>query len=237
MNMDRELERLAAVYAENDDEQLLDMYERREDLTEVAQAALAKVMGERGVVPGSVDVPEAGEREIASEDEGARAMADALDPGEVCVWNFDDAFRLKEALTLLTEAGIEQRVLNWNEVDPANASKRSPATLGLIVWREDLEQATEILHEKLGLFPEPESDETFEYVLGFVPIGTFSRVDAQRIAGALAEGGFSYVWDDETEDSNRSSRSVSISVKGTREVKARDWLEEKLGGLPFEAED
>jgi hypothetical protein len=74
-------------------------------------------------------------------------------------------------------------------------------------------------------------------VLGFVPIGTFSRVDAQRIAGALAEGGFSYVWDDETEDSNRSGRSVSISVKGSREVKARDWLEEKLGGLPFEAED
>lgn len=235
MNVEREVERLAAVYAENSDEQLLAMYDRREDLTDVAQEALAQVMKARGVVPKSTVAHSPADSVVALE-ERAEELQDPLDPDEVCVWNFDDVFQLQEALRILDNTGIEQRVVNWNEFARPNSVTR-PTYLGLVVWREDLERAKGILQEKLALFPPQEPEETFEYVLGFVPLGEFSRADAKAIADALGEGGFSYVWDDEMENSNVSSRSVSISVKGKREAKARDWLEEKLGRLPYEAED
>ena len=236
MNVEREVERLAGVYAENSDEQLLEMYDRREDLTDVAQEALARVMKERGVVAKPAgDQPRL---DPVVEEESTSEATAPLDSDEVCVWTFDDAFNLGEALKRLERVGIEKRVMNWKEVYPERATQGPPLELGLVIWRDDLPRVQSLLQDFVNVTAEQvEEGEALDYVLGFVPLGDFWRADAKAIADALGEGGFSYVWDDEMENSSRSGKTVSISVRRSREAKARALLEKKLGGLPFEAED
>jgi len=237
--MEREVERLAGVYAENSDEQLLAMYDRREDLTDVAQEALARVMKERKVVAQTaVDLPQTVTETVSPGEAVADGVEDPLDPDEVCVWTFDDAFNLGEALKRLERVGIEKRVMNWKEVYPERATQGPPLELGLVIWRDDLPRVQSLLQDFVNVTAEQvEEGEALDYVLGFVPLGDFWRADAKAIADALGEGGFSYVWDDEMENSSRSGKTVSISVRRSREAKARALLEKKLGGLPFEAED
>lgn len=49
MSIDGQLGKLGALYAEKSDGELLDLHDKRDGLTELAQLALAAVMRERGL--------------------------------------------------------------------------------------------------------------------------------------------------------------------------------------------
>jgi hypothetical protein len=52
MGLDGQMERLCALYDEKSDDELQAMYADRDDLTEVAQEALAQTMHGRGLADG-----------------------------------------------------------------------------------------------------------------------------------------------------------------------------------------
>ena len=92
MDNERELNRLAEMYDENTDDELLHMYALRDDLTELAQQALSKVMQQRHLSPVKV---------VQNDAEAALAqqMVDdsQLAPDEVGLFSFDDMYQASTA--------------------------------------------------------------------------------------------------------------------------------------------
>jgi len=211
MNMDRELERLAAVYAESDDEELLLMYERREDLTDVAQAALARVMKERGVVPVEAE---------AVEEAAPEVDAGELKPGEAGLWLFEDMFNAKTAAEVLTSAGIEHRMVDRSDQRSSDGLRgRYVPALLLVLDAADRLKAEAVLRQRLGMFPLAEVDGAREGVEGdaedFAVLTMLERTDALAAAHALGEAGISFRWRDgrDAAEGQPDEETVTIEVK------------------------
>ncbi len=116
MSMDEE--RLRKLYDEKDNDGLVDLWEHRDDLTDVAQSALESVMRERRL---STTVEGASE---SSSDEADGE--DTLSPTEIVLWAFDDMFQAKRAIQLLDEAEIEYKLIDLSKGGlAANQSSRA----------------------------------------------------------------------------------------------------------------
>jgi hypothetical protein len=115
------------------------------------------------------------------------------------------------AVNLMTKADIPFRIL-----PPA----REGYGLQMIVKTDDLDDARDLLHTKMGLFPLAEESDPFDELTGWEPVGSFERAEALAVARTLGENGFSFVWDDPAEVESGDDQNVTISVKTDRVKKA-----------------
>jgi hypothetical protein len=233
MSLDGQLERLCALYDEKSDDELLGMYADRDDLTEVAQEALAQTMRARhleGRTGTAVEVAEADSEALDSEVGG----------GESAVWTFADAFEAREAIRVLNEAGIWQRVVDRTQ--PADALRgRVQMELMLIVRTEDLDAAVRLLREKIGLFPKPEAGDGLASPLSgmqeMVLLAMFERHEGLVAAEALGKAGISYCWRDGADESQElpDEQTVAIEVRGEQMEVATGVVEKALAASDAES--
>jgi hypothetical protein len=224
MALDRELANFIDVYNDRSDAELMALHENRDDLTDLAQQALAQVMKERGLSVTGVPVAEPAQDHSAAVDE-------ALGDDEVELQTFDDAFRLNEALRLLTVAEIPHRVVNWDEVMPSRSNARGMLQLGLIVGKDDYAQAKKLLQAEMKLFPQGEGDGAVaDEADGLTMLGVLSRPQAQRIAQLFGIEGISFLWTDGREVFTLEEEEVSIEVYKKSVERARELLKQTLGG-------
>ncbi len=223
MSLDGQLEKLSALYGAKSDGELLALYDRNEGLTDLAQQALAGVMRERGLAArGRAAAEPVGVEETAGETVGE---------DEGLIYMFHDAFEAREAKRHMREEGIAHRMLDWHEVEPEMEMSPTGLDLGLVVRRVDAQRAVQVLKEKLGLFPGPETAREAE-ADEFVVLSMFDREEALVAAGALGRAGVTYLWRDgrdeaaglpdeetvaievRTEDMDRATRLVESSADG-----------------------
>ncbi len=225
MGLDGQLEKLGALYAEKSDGELLDLYEQRHGLTEMAQQALAGVMRERRLNTQPVFGAQETEA-VAAYDEGD----DTVGSGEVLAYLFHDAFQAREAIRTLTEAGIEHRMLDWHVVHPEMTVSQTGLDLGLVVGRADLRSTNEVLKEKLGLFPDPEGKDEPEDGDSMTVLSMFERADALVAARALGEAKMSYLWRDGSEQGSDlpDEETVAIQVNSADVERAGQVVEDAL---------
>ena len=221
MAFDRELANFLDVYNDRSDAELLILHENRDDLTDLAQQALAQVLKERSLSVTGVPVaqPLANHSTLAEE---------ALDADEAELQTFDDAFRLNEALRLLTHAEIPHRVVNWDEINPRSAASRGMLQLGLIVGREDEAQARKLLQQKMKLFPQAEGTDSVDDPKGMTLLGVMSRLNALVVAHALGSAGISYVWSDGRDDMTLEEQEIRLEVQAQRLEEAHILAEQTL---------
>ena len=241
MSLDGQLERLSALYAEKSDGELLDLHDRRDGLTELAQQALAGVMRERGLGERGVSSGQPSPSEVSGD-----TTEDALAANEALAYLFHDAFEAREAIRNLTEAGIPHRMLDWHAVDPERAVSYTGVDLGLVVQRQNAPQTMVVLRDKLGLFPAPEnaiadasgdaSGNSFWDSYGdgpvadaLTPLSMFDRNEALVAAQALGEAGITYLWRDGRDDAAELPDEETVAI----EVRPADLLvEAALAALP-----
>ena len=231
MGADKELKRLCELYAEKSDEDLLDLHENRDGLTDIAQQALAQVMNDRSLSPPSLPVESHVSRNAP--DRSSDEDGDLLDADEVCVYTFDDAFQASQALQHLQNAGIEHRVVDWNESAQKSPLYRPTVRLGIIVYQDQEQAAKAVLQDAMGLFPAPEGGDPFAEFAGLMQVGIFERADALIVAQVLGEAGLSYVWNDARDDPHATGDNVSIEVRGERVEDAHKLVEERLSAGPL----
>jgi hypothetical protein len=227
MSLDGQLEKLGALYAEKSDGELLDLYEQRDGLTEMAQQALVGVMRERKLSTQPVFGVQEPELAVSYE-EGD----DTLGSGEVLAYLFHDAFQAREAIRTLTEAGIEHRMLDWHVVQPERPVSQTGLDLGLVVTRADLQSTNEVLKEELGLFPEPEGDDAPEDGDSMVVLSMYERGEALVAARALGEAGVTYMWRDGRDAGSElpDEETVAIWVNAADVERATQVVEDALAG-------
>jgi hypothetical protein len=213
MALDRQFDDLCELYDQKSDNELFALHEQRDGLTEVAQQALAQVISERKLNP-----PSAPPAAAFVPDEDASESA-ALASDEVCVFTFNDSFSATEALRLLDETEFEHRMVNWDELSPRTEPGGPPLRLGLVVRRQNLAEAKQLLQEKMNLFPQAEGTDAFD-LAGLMSVGIFERADALLVAHALGSAGVSYVWTD--------GDDVHIEVNGARVEQAQEIAQKAL---------
>jgi hypothetical protein len=230
MSLDGQLERLCALYDEKSDDELLGMYADRDDLTEVAQQALAETMRGRGLEGGGGTAVEVDEPESDTQDV-------EVGRDERAVWTFADAFEAREAIRVLNEAGIWQRVVDRTQSADALRG-RVQMELMLIVRSEDLDAAVRLLREKIGLFPKPEvgdgSGSPLSGMQAMVLLAMFDRHEGLVAAKALGKAGISYCWRDGADESQElpDDQTVAIEVRGEQMEVATGVVERALAGMP-----
>jgi hypothetical protein len=219
------MEKLSAVYAEKSDGELLDLFDKRDGLTEMAQEALAGVMRERGLGARGAVVEPAGEVESGG---------DRVEDGEGLVYLFHDAFEAREAMRHMNEAGIAHRMLDWHGVEPEREKSYNGVDLGLVVQRVDGRRAVQVLKEEMGLFPGPEvlgGDEGGDEG-GLVVLSMFDRQEALAAARALGEVGMTYLWRDGRDETAGlpDAETIAIEVRAEDLDRAGKLVEETLAG-------
>lgn len=215
MNTERESQRLLALYADKADEELLELYARRNDLTEVAQQALDQAMHSRGLEP-QVDEP-------AQEQITLDALS-GLEPGEISLITFRDGLETAQAVDALRAAElphrITERVVRYVGGDSRNL-------LDLVVDTADAPRAREVLQRTLGLFPPPEGEDS--HAEDFAPLGEFTAAQAKLVTAALAERSIHFTAEHEDDD---PEAPAWISVAADRVDEAFELMEQIADTLP-----
>lgn len=224
MSLDGQFEKLTALYDEKSDGELLDLYEQRDGLTEMAAQALAGVMRQR-----RLNTPVGASAEVMAED-GDDATEDRVETGEVLAYLFHDAFQAREALRTMTEAGIEHRMLDWHVVQPTMTVSQTGLDLGLVVAKEDLESTLRLLKEQLGLFPGAEGDEAPQDGDSMAVLSMYERGDALVAAQALGLAKMSFLWRDGSEPGSDlpDEETVAIEVNSADVERATQVVEDAL---------
>jgi len=222
MSLDGQMEKLSALYDEKSDGELLDLYEQRDGLTEMAQDALAAVMRTRKLSTRGAFVQRKSDVEGVNED--------TLENDEVLAYLFHDAFEAREAIRVLTDAGMEHRMLDWHVVQPEMKPSPNGLDLGLVVARGDLPRTTEELQEKLGLVAWREQDGGSEDGESMVVLSMYERGDALVAAQALGEAKMSYLWRDGSEQGSDlpDGETVAIDVNSEDVERASQVVEDAL---------
>lgn len=218
---DKQMEQLCALYAERNDDELLNMYAHRDDLTDLAQQALAEVMRQRNLAP------QDGESQAPSEGDTTGANPDQL------VYMFHDAFEAREAMRHLSAAGIGHAMHDWHEVETGMRFHPSGLDLGLTVDPAQRAEAVSILKEKLGLFPDAETGAAHPGESpdsGLVLLSMFDLVEGLIAARVLAEAGISFYWRDGRDEPEAlpDAETVAIEVRPERLQRASSLVEAKL---------
>jgi hypothetical protein len=239
MSLDGQLEKLSALYGEKSDGELLDLHDKREGLTEMAQQALAGVMRERGLAARGVVAAEAspvGRGGGEEPDSVGESGGDSVGEDEVLIYLFTDAFEAREAIRHMREAGIAHRMLDWHVVEPEREVSQTGVDVGMVVRRGDAQRAVLVLKEKLGLFPGPENlagaDASDEY--GLVVLSMFDRDEGLAAADALGKVGITYLWRDGRDEAAGlpDEDTVAIEVRAEDVDRAAKLVEETLAALP-----
>ena len=235
MGLDGQLEKLSALYGEKSDGELLDLRDKREGLTEMAQQALAGVMRERGLAARGVVAAEASPVGRGGGEE-LDSGGDSVGEDEGLIYLFTDAFEAREAIRHMREAGITHRMLDWHVVEPEREVSQTGVDVGLVVRRGDAQRAILVLKEKLGLFPGPENlagaDAVDEY--GLVVLSMFDRNEALAAAEALGRVGITYLWRDGRDEAAGlpDEDTVAIEVRAEDMDRAAKLVEDALAALP-----
>lgn len=206
MAANRQLDDLCALYAEKSEPELLALYEQREDLTDLAQEALTRVMQQRHIAapepPHDVTISP-----LADDPQTSSFLAD----DELCIFTFTDAFQLSEALRVLEQQELPCRTVNWDDISPRESG--GPMRLGLIVKRADAVRARQALQQAMNLFPAAEGAEPIEALADLAQVGIFHRPDALLVAHALGVAGVSYIWNDSRDDDTMGEDEVILEVR------------------------
>lgn len=171
----------------------------------------------------------------------AAAAADlAVGHAYMLDWTFADAFEAREAIRVLDDAGLWQRVVDRTE--PADSLRgRTQLALTLIVQDKDLDAAVRLLREKIGLFPKPEVGDGLGSPLsgmqGMVLLAMFDRHEGLVAAEALGKAGISYCWRDGADESQElpDEQTVAIEVRGELMDVATGVVEKALAASDGEA--
>jgi hypothetical protein len=224
MSLDGQMEKLSALYDEKSDGELLDLYEQRGGLTEIAQQALLGVMRQR-----KLDTAGGAGAEVMAE-AGGDEVEDRLQSDEVLAYLFHDAFQAREAIRTLTEAGIEHRMLDWHVVHPEMKPYPNGLDLGLVVAQSDLQSTLAVLKEQLGLFPGAEGEDAPEDGDSMAVLSMYERGEALVAAQALGEAKMSYLWRDGSEQGSDlpDGETVAIEVNSADVERATQVVEDAL---------
>jgi hypothetical protein len=221
MNTDREWQRLLALYADKADEELLELHDRRDDLTELAQQALAKTMQVRGIEPEPAEeVPSAAASVLPGQDLGVGS-------DEVYLCAFDDPIRASVAREILDRDGVDHRMVVWDGGRGSGFRGQAYSTgVYLIVPLHEEARVREILRKELS--------QSFVDETEFVPmedatlLGEFTQVQADLISRALEEHDIPYT----TDYSQHDSTPVLVSVRAEQLEEAFDLMEQIADTLP-----
>ena len=242
-------QRLVELYRAMSDEELLALAERPGDLTEIAQGVLRSEMGSRRL---QVEAAE-GFGVEAERLAGAGAylgtefytgaqrepemrpepVAKGLARGTVVLTTFHDAIAAGEAIDYLEAEGMEIEVRDVAKEQGGGGSFYGgpPVALQVIVQQRDLRRATEILREKMGLFPGQEvevADEAIDDGTTTV-LGAFGhRSDAEDVARVLEEAG---IWNRIAANSEgrvEDEDCYSLEVKEVDLVRAGEVVERAM---------
>jgi hypothetical protein len=225
MSLDGQIEKLSALYDEKSDGELLELHDQRDGLTELAQQALAGVMRQRKLSPPAVFGLQGTEPSAAYEDGD-----DTVTSGEVLAYLFHDAFQAREAIRMLTEEGIEHRMLDWHVVQPERPPYPNGLDLGLVVGKADLTATNEVLKDKLGLFPDAEGEDAPEDDASMEMLSMYEREEALVAARALGEAKLSFLWRDGSEVGSDlpDGETVAIEVNSGDVERATQVVEDAL---------
>jgi hypothetical protein len=208
MDFDRESNRLFQVYDEKSNDELLALHSNREDLTDVAQDALARVMKDRGLAVPAVemDAPHA--------DAGAKADYD------VVLWTFDDMFQANRAIQLLEEAQIEYGLVDLSNGGIVSQRYQAVGWLQLKIAEQDVVAARKALHDGMGLFPGAEVDAPDSYAGPLDDLTGVYLFDSETemaqglaVVQALAKAGVSFVWHDGRDWPEGLADAMTISIE------------------------
>ncbi len=198
----KERDRLAGMYGEMGDGELLRLAASPGDLTEAAQAALAGEMKARGLTA-PVEVEEVG-------------RADGGDPGAGMrtLHVFSQTFEAQAAFRVLERDGIEF-VVEDRTVDGDGQMVEGPSVqLALMVDARDWERSVLLLRREAGLFPEAVVDPGGEGAGEegeLVAVGEFEEAEDARSAGqVLGEAG---VWFEAVLHDGEDWERTSIEVR------------------------
>jgi hypothetical protein len=232
MGMDNEGKRLREIYAEQSDEDLLELHQEREDLTQVAQDALAQVMKDRGLAPQTAEIVQ-----DVPISQSALLEDGFLLEDEIALWNFSDAIQTSQAIQHMTEAGIAFRMLDKSETSWNGLKSRNLVGLVMVVKMADASRAANLLHETMGLFPLPEGDgehrSPLNPVEGLTFLAMFDLNEALIAAQVLGEAGISYLWRDGRDETAElpDEETVAIEVRQSKLEEATALIERRFAAL------
>jgi hypothetical protein len=208
MAFDRDSDKLSKIYAEKTNDELLHLYANREDLTEVAQEALTRVMKDR-----NLESPAAAPEPLHTD----QPAGDELQPDEIGLWSFDDMFQAQRAIQLLDLEQLWHRIIDHTRQTLAMGGR---TYLNVIVKEEDYPAACKLLREKMGLFPAPEV-EAPDAVAGSLDdlIGIYlfdsetEMAEGLAVAQALGKAGVSFLWHDGRDSPEGLADAMTISIE------------------------
>jgi len=237
MDMDREWGRLRQLYDEKSNEELVALHGNREDLTQIAQEALARVMQERKI-DGTAVADQAVEESTSSR---PLVMSDVLADDERLLWTFDDMFQANRAVELMDEAELEYRLVDSSKGGAISQRYAPIKWPQLIVTEKDYSAARALLHAKMGLFPEREAGAPAAEAAPLSDLIGVLMFDAETellegiaAATALATAGVTFVWHDgrDSPDGLADAMTVAIEVPEASYDRAKAIVEAALAVLP-----
>jgi hypothetical protein len=212
-------ERLQQLYDEKPDDVLVEMWANREDLTEMAQAALESVMRSR-----RLETAREAQPEVAVPERVAGA-----DEEYVSLFTFGDMFQARQAVELLEEAKIQYKPVNQSQNAGITEWGTQSAQIEVLVTDQDYAAAVKVLHDGLGLFPQAEMDAPDADAGPLDDLVSVLMIDAETelqegiaAARALAEKGVSFMWHDGRDfpEGLADAATVSIEVRSSAYKKA-----------------
>jgi hypothetical protein len=186
---DNEADRLSERYGALSDDDLLDLNNDFDNLTDDAQQALKAEMRRRRL---KILVADAGvEEPRRANDYEFDLIKQQEKDGLVDLWGFESGFDLRFACGYLSDAGIDLAI-------EEHESDRYPSH-DILVAPADVEQAKQVLRDKMGLFPLPVTAAPQLEGKGFIDdgepltLGQFDdRDEAEQTALILANAGIEY---------------------------------------------
>ena len=220
MDFERESNRLFQVYDEKSNDELLALHGNREDLTDVAQDALARVIQGRGLVAAQV--------------EAEAPSVDAASEGGALLWAFDDMFQANRAIQLLEEAQVRYWLVDLSKGMTDLQRSQPMAWLQLKVSAQDFGAARKLLQQAMGLFPEaevaaPHPDAgALDDLMGVLIFDAETEMaDGLAAAAALAKAGVTFVWHDGRDwpEGLADAMTVAIEVRQSSYERAQAIVE------------
>ena len=244
-------ERLRKLYAEMSEAELFDLARHVENLTDTAREVLHGEMSSRRI-EAALEVPESGTRWAsdafaektwdappisptilgsAPELELNATEVASLQPGEVLLRTFHDAFEMSKACESLEAAEVGFRVQDVST--PSDGVQGyAPVALNLIVAKQDRERAMEVLRKEMGLFPLQEVAEADAVVDDgtVAAVGYFGRrEEAEEIARVLEAAQLWHRVSANPEGSADSEDAWLLEVREVDLARAGDVVEKALG--------
>ena len=220
--------RLAAVYRDLSDAELLNLHDDAGNLTDQAQQALrAEIASRHLAIPAPADTTPP-----------AQYVPDLVsnlhDDGLVSLITFWNGLDLGLACDHLGDAGIELTV------HPSAASEAAPASFQIRVAPSDRPRAEQILRVTMGLFPEQEAASAYTEGAGYIDSGDLvilgefqDSAEAEQTRTILTQAGFVHrftpPFEDGKDDGENDQPGYSIEVHADDLDRALELVAKGLG--------